>query len=244
MLIRKIILPLLFIGFISGCSHYSSSEERPDNKAVTATQYPEPDPEISKLLNTYRDSLHLQMGETIATIHDTLRFSKPESALGNLVADALRFRAGSELKQFVNIGVIGDSSFRLYLTPGDLTRMDVLEFMPYENHLVILKLKGERVMELANQVAELGGAPISGMRFRIDGDRARGVLVNAQTLNPAEEYLVATTSWAANGGDQFPALWDYSDRIDLHEVNVRELYIDYFKSRRNIHANRDGRIRS
>lgn len=119
-----------------------------------------------------------------------------------------------------------------------------MEFMPYENHLVILRLKGDKVFELANQIAELGGAPVSGMRLRIVDGRARGVLVNAQTLSSDKEYLVATTSWAANGGDQFPALWDYSGRIDLHDVNVRDLYIDYFKSRRNIHANRDGRIRS
>lgn len=206
--------------------------------------YPEPDPEISSILDTYRSALHDRMGEKIAMVHDTLRFSKPESALGNLVADALRYRAGHELQQFVNVSVIGDSSFRLYLTPGELTRKDVMEFMPYENHLVILRLKGDKIFELANQIAELGGAPVSGMRLRIVDGRARGVLINAQTLSSDREYLVATTSWAANGGDQFPALWDYSDRIDLHDVNVRELYIDYFKSRRNIHANRDGRIRS
>lgn len=206
--------------------------------------YPEPDPEISSILDTYRSALHDRMGEKIAMVHDTLRFSKPESALGNLVADALRYRAGHELQQFVNVSVIGDSSFRLYLTPGELTRKDVMEFMPYENHLVILRLRGDKIFELANQIAELGGAPVSGMRLRIVDGRARGVLINAQTLSSDREYLVATTSWAANGGDQFPALWDYSDRIDLHDVNVRELYIDYFKSRRNIHANRDGRIRS
>lgn len=244
MMIRIITSLLLTIILFTGCSLFSSTEKRsiPDQKELST--YPEPDPEISAILDAHRNALHDMMGETIATVHDTLRFSKPEGALGNLVADALRYRAGHELQQFVNLSVIGDSSFRLYLTPGELTRKDVMEFMPYENHLVILRLKGDKVSDLANQIAGLGGAPVSGMRLRIVDGQARGVLVNAQTLNPEKEYLVATTSWAANGGDQFPALWDYSDRIDLPEVNVRDLYIDYFKSRRNIHANRDGRIRS
>lgn len=244
MLIR--IAPILLLSFtlFTGCSLFSSMEKQPLPEQKEPIMYPEPDPEISSILDTYRSALHDRMGEKIAMVHDTLRFSKPESALGNLVADALRYRAGHELQQFVNVSVIGDSSFRLYLTPGELTRKDVMEFMPYENHLVILRLKGDKIFELANQIAELGGAPVSGMRLRIVDGRARGVLINAQTLSSDREYLVATTSWAANGGDQFPALWDYSDRIDLHDVNVRELYIDYFKSRRNIHANRDGRIRS
>ena len=244
MFIRIATILLLSFTIFAGCSLFSSTEKQssPDqNKPVV---YPEPDPEISSILDTYRIALRDKMGEKIATVHDTLRFSKPESALGNLVADALRYRAGFELQRFVNVSVIGDSSFRLYLTPGELTRKDVMEFMPYDNHLVILRLKGDKIFELANQIAELGGAPVSGMRLRIVDGRARGVLINAQTLSSDKEYLVATTSWAANGGDQFPALWDYSDRIDLHDVNVRELYIDYFKSRRNIHANRDGRIRS
>jgi len=244
MLIRITTVLLLSFTLLAGCSLFSSTEKQHSPEQKEPVMYPEPDPEISSLLDSYRSALHDKMGEKIATVHDTLRFSKPESALGNLVADALRYRAGFELQRFVNLSVIGDSSFRLYLTPGELTRKDVMEFMPYENHLVILRLKGDKIFELANQIAELGGAPVSGMRLRIVDGRARGVLVNAQTLSSDKEYLVATTSWAANGGDQFPALWDYSDRIDLHDVNVRELYIDYFKSRRNIHANRDGRIRS
>jgi len=244
MLIRITTVLLLSFTLFAGCSLFSSTEKQHSPEQKEPVMYPEPDPEISSLLDSYRSALHDKMGEKIATVHDTLRFSKPESALGNLVADALRYRAGFELQRFVNLSVIGDSSFRLYLTPGELTRKDVMEFMPYENHLVILRLRGDKIFELANQIAELGGAPVSGMRLRIVDGRARGVLVNAQTLSSDKEYLVATTSWAANGGDQFPALWDYSDRIDLHDVNVRELYIDYFKTRRNIHASRDGRIRS
>jgi len=244
MLIRIATVLLLSLTLLAGCSLFSSTEKQHSPEQKEPVMYPEPDPEISSLLDSYRSALHDKMGEKIATVHDTLRFSKPESALGNLVADALRYRAGFELQRFVNLSVIGDSSFRLYLTPGELTRKDVMEFMPYENHLVILRLRGDKIFELANQIAELGGAPVSGMRLRIVDGRARGVLVNAQTLSSDKEYLVATTSWAANGGDQFPALWDYSDRIDLHDVNVRELYIDYFKTRRNIHAIRDGRIRS
>ncbi len=243
MWIRKFFHALLIIGIVAGCTSYSTTEDRSLTNEEESVQYPEPDPKIASLLNSYRDSLDAAMGEKIATVHDTLRFSKPEGSLGNLVSDALRYRAGSELREFVNMGVIGDSSFGLYLTPGDLTIGDVMEFMPYENHLVVLKLRGSKVSELAGQIAEMGGAPISGMRFRIENGEAKGVLVNSQILDPNRIYMVATSSWAANGGDRFPALWEYSDRIDLYDVNVRDLYVDYFKSRRDIFSKTDGRIR-
>ncbi len=222
----------------SGVTEYDTTEQ-----VRVESVYPDPDPEFKAMLDTYRDSLDQVMGERVATIHDTLRFGKPEGALGNLVADALRHRAASELRKFINIAVIGEISFRLFLTPGELTLGEVMEFMPYDNHLVILTLPGTKVAELANQVAEIGGAPVSGMRFRINGGKAGGILVNSQVLDPERDYLVATSSWVANGGDRFSVLWDYTDRIDLVDVDVRQLYIDYFKTRRDIYSEKDGRLR-
>ncbi len=215
-----------------------------DAEPAAEIQYPDPDPEISFLLDTYRESLNEVMGSRVAVVTDTIRFGQPESPLGNLVSDAIRYRAGSELGRFVNIGIIGEISFRLFLTPGDLTLGDVLEFMPYDNHLVVLTLPGYKVAELAHQVADQGGAPVSGLRFRINDGRAAGILVNSQVLDRNRDYLVATSSWVANGGDRYPAVWEYTDRIDLTDVDVRELYIDYFRSRREIHPITDGRLRN
>ncbi|MCC5915086.1 MAG: 5'-nucleotidase C-terminal domain-containing protein [Balneolaceae bacterium] len=229
---------------LSGCSTTSSvSEEGGDSATDSEITYPEPDPEIAGILESYRNELDQETGKRVAVITDTLKFGQPEGALGNLVSDALRYRASRELRSFVNVGVIGEISFGLFLTPGDLTVGEVLEFMPYENHLVVLTLSGRKIQELANQIASIGGAPVSGLRFRIEGDRARGVLVNSQVLNPDSYYTVATTSWVANGGDQFPALWEYSDRNDLYDVDVRQLYIDHFESRREIYPVIDGRVR-
>ena len=228
--------------FYSGCAS-SDSVKDSAQEPQSEIQYPAPDPEIAGLLDTYRDTLDQVMGRRIAVVKDTIRFDRPESPLGNLVSDAIRYRAGSELGRFVNIGIIGEISFRLFLTPGELTLGEVMEFMPYDNHLVVLTLPGDKVAELAHQVAALGGAPVSGLRFRINEGRAAGILVNSQVLDRNREYLVATSSWVANGGDQFPAVWDYTDRIDLTNVDVRELYLDYFRSRREIYPVTDGRLR-
>jgi 2',3'-cyclic-nucleotide 2'-phosphodiesterase (5'-nucleotidase family) len=240
---NRYILAAAFCLLIAGCTGLSSSKSpKTEHKEIKEGIYPQPDMVIASALDNYRPSLNSVTGERIAMVTDTLQFGKPESPLGNLVADALRFRAGSELRQFVNIGVIGEISFRLFLTPGELTRGEVMEFMPYDNHLVVLSLTGNKVAELANQISEQGGGPVSGMRFRIVDGEARGILVNSQVLDLNKSYTVATSNWIANGGDRFPALWEYTDRIDL-DVNIRQLYLDYFKSRREIEPVTDGRIR-
>jgi 2',3'-cyclic-nucleotide 2'-phosphodiesterase (5'-nucleotidase family) len=242
---RHLLLPaVLLMLFTAGCTLFSSASEPepvPDESSAPLA-FPEDDLHIATLLDEYRDSLEAVTGQRVATIHDTLKFDRPESPLGNLVADALRFRAGHELRRYVHIGVIGEISFRLFLTPGELTRGQVIEFMPYDNNLSVLTLSGEKVEELAHQIAAIGGAPVSGLRFRIVDGRARGILVNSNVLDRDAKYLLATSSWVAGGGDQFPAIWDYTDRIDL-DVDVQQLYIDYFQNRREIYPVLDGRIR-
>ncbi len=232
-------LPLLFLFLFSGCALLSTTvtEDEPQ------LEFPDPDTEIAMMLNSYRGGLQREMGRSVAVARDTLQFGRPESALGNIVADALRVRGSNELGKQVHIGIIGDGSFRLFFEPGIITVGDIYEFMPYENDLVILTLTGEKVIELVQQNASLGGAPISGVRYSISTEgEARGILVNAEVVDPARNYRVATTSWAANGGDLFPALWEPIDRHDL-SISVRNVYIDYFSYLNEIYDVKDGRIR-
>lgn len=224
---------------LTGCAYLSKSTD----KEGIVSAYPAPDPKMAEKLDVYRDFLNEVMDQKVATVEDTIRFDKPEGALNNLVADALRFRAARELRNYVNVGIIGESSFKLFLVPGELTLGDVYEFIPYDNHLVVLSMDGARLLEVIEQVAGMGGAPISGVRFRIDENgNPRGILVNSEVIDMNREYLVATSSWAANGGDKFPALWNIGERIDL-DVSIQGVYVEYFRNQVVLTASTDGRIR-
>ncbi|WP_340105544.1 5'-nucleotidase [Rhodohalobacter sp. 8-1] len=197
---------------------------------------------IAAMLNSYRGSYNEIMGVKIAEVARPISFGKPESPLGNLVADALRNRASRETRSFVNLAMIGESSFRLNLDEGKLTRGDVLEFMPYDNSLVLLKLKGESVYSLSQEIAGRGGVPVSGLRFRLEGKTARDVLVNSGIIDPEQHYWLATSSWIADGGEDFMALQKPVERVEL-PLSIRDLYIDYFRNQRMIAPETDGRIR-
>ncbi len=232
---------IVLIVLISGCSTSKKTivEIEPiDLEAASATE----DSTIASLLDNYRDTYDEKMGVRIAEVAYPLEFGSPESTLGNLVADALRFRAAREFRGFVHLSVIGESSFRLNFTEGMLTLGDVLEFMPYQNHLVILKLNGEMVYRLSQQIAERGGIPVSGFRFRLNDGQARQILVNSDILDYEKDYWLATSNWIADGGDNLSAIMNPLERIDF-DVSIQDLYIDYFRNQRILSPEKDGRIR-
>jgi len=232
---------ILLIVLISGCSTSKKIIVEPEPIDLEAASAIE-DSTIASLLDSYRETYDEKMGVRIAEVAYPLEFGSPESKLGNLAADALRFRAARELRGFVHLSVIGESSFRLNFTEGELTLGDVLEFMPYENHLVLLKLNGGMVYQLSQQIAERGGTPVSGMRFRLDDGQARQILVNSDIIDSDKEYWLATSNWVADGGGNFTAIMQPLERID-YDVSIRDLYLEYFRNQRTLAPEKDGRIR-
>ena len=233
---------LLSLFLIAGCSSTEKTLADPEPVDLSAEAAIE-DTAIASLLDDYRGKYNEKMGVRVAEVEYPIQFGSPESELGNLAADALRFRAAREARRFVHLSVIGESSFRLNFNEGILTLGDVLEFMPYENHLVIVKLSGDMVYDLSQQIAERGGTPVSGMRFRLDNGTARQILVNSGILDRNREYWLATSNWVADGGDNFTAIMEPLDRIDFDDVSIRDLYVEYFRNQRNIAPEKDGRIR-
>lgn len=241
---RNLVLPLIFISVsvFAACSSQKTAVEEPLQELSLEQHAAVSDEEIAGKLDQYRPRFNEVMGEKIAEVSRPITFGKPESPLGNLVADALRFRAARETRSFVNLALIGESSFRLNLDEGDLTRGEVLEFMPYYNSLVLLKLRGESVYSLSQEIAGRGGVPVSGLRFRLEGKAARDVLVNSGIIDPEQHYWLATSSFVANGGEDFKALREYVERVEL-PLSIRDVYLDYFSNQRIIDPEVDGRIR-
>ena len=235
---------LVLILLVAGCSGTQKTAPEPQVSEAEelAKAAASEDEAIASLLNQYRDGYNDQMGVRVAEVAYPLQFGSPESKMGNMAADAIRFRAAREARRFVHLSVIGESSFRLNFNEGTLTLGEVLEFMPYENHLVLLKLTGEMVHELSQQIAERGGAPVSGMRFRLVDGQARQILVNSEILDRRGEYWLATSNWVADGGDNFTAITKPLERID-YDVSIRDLYIEYFRNQRVLSPETDGRIR-
>ncbi|WP_224333301.1 bifunctional metallophosphatase/5'-nucleotidase [Haloprofundus halobius] len=210
---------------------------------------------VSEIINEYRAEVNLD--EVIATTETELDASAnlnyhEETAIGNLVTDAMREKAGADVAITNAGGIRSDASYG----PGELTGGDVFNVLPFDNTLTTLELTGEDLVEtLASQVVTLEsetgqqyGAEVSqqvsGVRFEWVGhegsELVRDVYVGGEPVDADETYAVAVNSYMAGGGSGFPL----SDKPVLDDTGelLATTTIEYLEERGTVAPTVEGRM--
>jgi hypothetical protein len=154
---------------------YQSTQMTPAPYRITDKQAK--DPSLDSLMQTYGAKLNTQMNAVIAQVAQTMEKERPESELGNVLADAMRAQSSLHFGKPVDVALINYGGVRLnQLNKGPLTRGKVYEIMPFDNIVVIQALTGSTLQQLLDLVASKDGWPIA-------------------------TYWVANTDYIVNGGD-------------------------------------------
>ena len=141
-----------------------------------------------------------------------------ESALGNLVSDAMRAALGAQIA-FMNPG-----GLRADLPAGPVTWGQLFSVLPFGNGLTRLTLTGAQLVELLNQQWADPERPrilkSAGLRYSWDaGTPAQRVrlediaLDDGMPLRAAGRYTVAVNTFNAAGGDGFTVLTEAEERV-------------------------------
>jgi len=236
------LLPLLLL-ISCGSSVEMIEEEEPVGFSpwYTIDESLEPDPVIESRLQTWRKEHNTLMGEPVTTAEGPFRLQLPESSLGNLTTDILRYRASLEMHTFVHIALLHPDHLKTDLPEGEVTAGDLYELMPFDHTLVVLEIDGRSVQRLADDIASRGGTPISGMRMNITDGRASGLLIDSEQPDPETTYYLATSSAVAGGDGEYTIT--ATDRHDF-PIKVRDLLITYLKNRQQFTPVEDLRIRN
>ncbi len=169
------------------------------------------------------EELGVELGSTGIEL-DSRRASvrSQETAMGDIIADAMRKAVGADIAITNGGGIRGDKT---YEAGSKLTRRDVLTELPFGNKTVLLEMTGAQVKEaLENGVSQIedgaGRFPqVSGVTFSVDksaaaGSRVSDVMVDGKPLDEGKSYKVATNDYMANGGDGYAVMKDGKVLID------------------------------
>ncbi|MGX1744696.1 bifunctional metallophosphatase/5'-nucleotidase [Bosea sp. NPDC055353] len=184
-----------------------------DSRAAT------PDPDVAAIIKGYEGELSKELDVDIATLAAPLDsrtgvIRTQETAIGNLIADAIRAATGAQLA-ITNAG--GIRANKQYATGQKLTRRDVLSELPFGNATVMVEITGKDVKDaiengLRDAPQGAGRFPVvSGLTFEADlkqpqGSRVGAVTVDGKPIDPAGKYTVASNNFMLEGGDGYTAL--------------------------------------
>jgi 5'-nucleotidase len=139
-----------------------------------------------------------------------------ETNMGDFITDVFRQATGADVA-LVNGGSIRADTT---ISPGVMTKRDVLSMLPFNNRVVKIQISGavlrtalEYGVASIGQEAQPGRFPqVSGIRFAYDAGRKAGarltsVMVNGKALDDRQTYTLAATSYvvidAGDGYDMF-----------------------------------------
>ena len=178
-----------------------------------------PDPETQKIVDDFQkkldDSLGIVIGKSDTALDSRRNIVRSqESAMGDLIADAMREASGADVAITNGGGIRAD---RTYDAGSDLTRGDILAELPFGNVTVVTEIPGSQILSALengfSQVETGGGRfpQVSGMEVVYDptapaGSRVVSVTIGGEDLDKDKVYKVATNDYMLSGGDGYGAL--------------------------------------
>jgi 2',3'-cyclic-nucleotide 2'-phosphodiesterase (5'-nucleotidase family) len=208
------------------------------------------DENFSAILTPYKIKLGDQLLEIISYSDTSLVVYRPESPLGNFVSDltlgfANEFASKNQPDIKVDFSLVNNGGLRTSLPKGKITVGHIFELTPFENELVLLKLSGNQVAELANYIASRDGEGVAGISFGIRSGRAEAITVQNKPLDLNASYWMVTNDYLANGGDGMKVLTLAGQRV-VTRAKVRDVIISQLRNLKSkgqtVTAKTDGRI--
>jgi len=193
--------------------------------------------EAAQLIKPYKKKLDTEMNEVLVISADEFpkEKGKPETKLGNLVADLSFEIAQKYYKDSIDFCLLNFGGLRTSLPKGEITRGKIFELMPFENELVVVTISRDSLHSLYNYLLITGGQPVSQLRIKQKKSQAVSnfqvediEIENELKFIKKSSTKVLTTDYLAKGGDNMTF---FASPIKYEKVGIklRDAIIQYCK---------------
>jgi 5'-nucleotidase/UDP-sugar diphosphatase len=198
----------------------------------------EPEPAVTRLLEPYQAKLD-QFLQTVLgeAAGDLSRSTAAESHLGNLLADAVRAKTGTE------ITLINAADAQMGIPKGPITSRTLFQVLPSEKTLVTMRLNGAQIKRILGKRM----LSVSGVRVKLDSAKPEGKrlvsarLADGTPLHDKDLYTVTTNDYLLMGGDGFT---EFADGMDVEDTGIllRDAVAEHIARLGTVSPHLDGRI--
>ncbi|UOE40341.1 5'-nucleotidase C-terminal domain-containing protein [Chryseobacterium suipulveris] len=243
---NRFLIPVLaFLALTSCRTALSVANAATEKNILLTTDLPE-DPAFKKVIEPYKVELEGKMNTKISYTAVDLNKQGDNSNLGNLLADYTFEGADDWAKKNgipggVDAAVINVGGIRSTIGKGDILMKHIYEVMPFENEVMIVKMKGSDLKGLYDYYARTQkNNPVSRLYIETDNGMSVKELINGKEVEPAKNYYIATSDYLALGGDNM-AYFGKGELISTG-IKLRELFIEKFRANSEIVPPKDIRL--
>lgn len=231
--------------FLTSCKPSVNVAQVKPHKNISITSEIKENPTFNAVITPYKQGLEKEMNTKISHTAVELNKKGDNSNLGNLLAD-FTFEGASFWAQNNNIpsvdaAVINIGGIRSTIGAGDILTKHVFEVMPFENEVVLVKIKGSDLEGLFTYYLKTQkNNPVSRINIETQGGKVTKALINGLTVNPEKIYYIATSDYLAMGGD-YMSFFGKGEMISTG-IRLRDLFIEYFKKNPEVKTSQDIRL--
>ncbi|HRG81981.1 MAG TPA: 5'-nucleotidase C-terminal domain-containing protein [Chitinophagaceae bacterium] len=218
-------LLLLFTGYSCTTSYQTSALQY---KSYRISDGQQKDSSLLTFLKPYGEQVNKTMNEVVGVAAISLDKAQPECTLGNMMVDAFMTMAAEKYNTKVDGALVNFGGIRLTQLPkGNITTGKIFELMPFDNLLLLQKMKGSVLQQVLDLAAAKGGWPLAGITMQIRDKKAVNVKVGGQPLDMNATYTIANSDFIANGGDNADMLRTIPQITNGYLM--RDAIIDYIR---------------
>lgn len=235
---RNSLHPLVFTAILcllfSCHTSYQSQSLQYKTYRITGTE--QKDSSLLALMWPYSDSVNRSMNDVVGVAGISLEKKPLECTLGNFMVDAFFAMAKEKYTTNIDAGFMNYGGIRLTQLPaGNVTRGKVFELMPFDNLLILQKLKGDVLQQFLDLIAAKGGWPVAGITMQIKDKKAVNVMIGGKPIDMNATYTTVNSDFVANGGDNADMLRAIPQITNGYLM--RDALFDYIKRLKSLGKN-------
>lgn len=241
-------LPFIILGLllIAGCSTLPPNGQKVSYTEVGST-LGEGDSLTQIFIKPYKKLHDSLMNQPLGYLAERLEKKQSTNTLWNFAADVLMESAPAIFNEKADAAFINGSGLRIpYLPQGALTKGRIYELMPFENYVMMVKMRGTELQKLADHVVRRNGDPISGMSItgKLNSNTADLIIIGGMVMDTAKIYNIVTLDFTA----LYAGIKAFENPVQRHNSKVlyRQAIENYVTARQKsgklITANADTRV--
>ena len=202
--------------------------------------------EFVKFIAPYKEKLDDRMNQKISHTSVELNRVGDNSNLGALLSDYLLEGANDwavkNKMPKVDAAILNIGGIRNNISEGDILVRNIFEVMPFENEMVIVKMKGEDIQGIFDYYEKhQKNNPVAQLNIIVkDGKLVEG-LINGEHPQIGKTYYIATSDYLAMGGDSM-YFFEKGETIKT-DVILRNLFLEYFRKNPEVKVKNDVRLK-